>query len=128
MTAAVTHSPPFVVDYRHEGREFSFILLGPASWADAEAHLASIRASAMVKGSDVVELDAAAVMPALDAWTAIAEALLAAFARAGQPQEMALAGSAVAAASYIACGFDRDQATTCAATVLDAAYAPEARG
>ena len=50
------HRPPFVVDYRHDGRRFSVILEYPADWADAEAHLRSLRMTAWLEGSDRAEI------------------------------------------------------------------------
>ncbi len=111
-------NPPFVVDYTVDGRTFSVLLAGPTDWADAEAHLAAIAASGTVTGSDAVEVPARAI----DLWTAMAELLLAACAAANRPQEMALAGAAVMVAGGITCGFDRSQAATCAAAVIDEAY------
>ena len=110
--------PPFVVDYKVGDRTFSILLAGPTDWADAEAHLAAIAATGAVTGSDAVEVPARAI----DLWTAIAELLLAACAAANRPQEMALAGAAVMVAGGITCGFDRSQAATCAAAVIDEAY------
>jgi hypothetical protein len=110
--------PPFIVDYTVDGRQFSVLLAGPADWAGAEAHLAAIGASGTVTGSDAVEVPARAI----DLWTALAEALLAACDAANRPQEMALAGAAVMVAGSITCGFDRCQAATCAAAVIDEAY------
>lgn len=46
----IEHRPPFLVDYVHDGRSFSFILEGPGDWADAEAHLRSIRVNSIVIG------------------------------------------------------------------------------
>lgn len=53
---SVDHRPPFVVDYFVGNRRFSFLLHAPDSWAEAEAHLAAIRATAFVEGSDVIEI------------------------------------------------------------------------
>lgn len=115
---AAGRRPPFVVDYTVDGRRFSFLLLGPESWADAEAHLAAIRATAAVEGSDVTEIPARAI----DLFVEAAEALLAACAAAGRPDEMALTGAAVMTGSAIAAGLDRDQALGCATTMIDAGY------
>ena len=122
MTDALANrNPPFVLDYTLDGRTFSLLLPGPTSWAEAEAHRAAIAATGTIVGSDAVEVPARAI----DLWTAIAELLLAACAAANRPQEMALAGAAVMVAGGITCGFDRDQAATCAAAVIDEAYRTE---
>ncbi len=133
--APAGRKPPFVVDYKIGDRTFSVMLAGPTDWADAEAHLAAIAASGTVTGSDAVEVPARAI----DLWTAMAELLLAACASANRlpgadattvagadatppALEMALAGAAVMVAGGITCGFDRCQAATCAAAVIDEAY------
>lgn len=126
MTDLANRNPPFVVDYSVDGRQFSILLAGPTSWAEAEAHLAAIGATGAVIGSDAIEVAIKGTPPALvraiDLWTGLAELLLAAAAAANRPQEMALAGAAVMVAGGIACGFDRDQAATCASAVIAEAY------
>lgn len=57
MTAPVEHRPPFVIDYVHDGRSFSVLVEGATDWEDAEAHVASLRRSAVVVGSDVLVVD-----------------------------------------------------------------------
>jgi hypothetical protein len=125
MTDAITRNRPFLVDYTHAGRTFSFLMLGPASWAEAEAHLAAIGATGRVEGSDVVEIDADALARLVTQWTAEAEALLNVHRDAGAPQEIALAGAAVLTAGFLVAGLDRAEADTCAAAMFDAAYRME---
>ncbi len=86
--------PPFLIDYLHEGRRFAFMLLGPESWAEAEAHLASIRANALVEGSDV------ALIP-VEAVAALAETVLAQLSKAGRAAELMDAGAAILAAASV---------------------------
>lgn len=117
--APADRRPPFVVDYTVDGRQFSILLEGPADWAEAEAHLAGIRASAALVGSDAVEVPADR---ALCLWLAIADTLLNACTAAGRPHDMALAGAAVMVASDVIAGFDRAQAITTATAAIDAAY------
>lgn len=51
--AAPAPRGPFVVDYLlPDGRHFSFLLEGPASEAEAEAHLRAIQRFAWIEGSD----------------------------------------------------------------------------
>lgn len=45
------HRPPFVVDYIHEGRSYTFHLEGPENWVDAERHLRSLKRTSVVVGS-----------------------------------------------------------------------------
>jgi hypothetical protein len=125
MTDTVTRAPPFLVDYMVDGRQFSVLLLGPASWAEAEAHLAAIAATGMVEGSDVVEIDAAGLARLVEQWAAEAEALLNLHTAAGAPQEMTLAGAAVMAAGCLTTGLDRTAAAACASAMFDAAYRVE---
>ena len=124
---AVPRSAPFLVDYMLDGRTFSFVLLAPGSWADAQAHLAAIKAGAMIIGSDVVEIPATPatlrLMDVLGFWTDFSDALLNGFNAQGAPQEMALAGAAVLASSCIVASIDRATAGEVAAAVLDASYA-----
>lgn len=122
MTDTVTRAPPFLVDYTVGGATFSFLLLGPANWAEAEAHLAAIAATGRVEGSDAVEIDAAGLARLVEQWAAEAEALLNLHTAAGAPQEMTLAGAAVMTAGFLVAGLDRAAADTCAAAMFDAAY------
>lgn len=121
----VTHSRPFLVDYTHQGRTFGFLLLGPATWPEAESHVASIGATARVEGSDVVEIDADGLERLVAQWAAEADALLNLHTAAGTPQEMTLAGAAVMAAGCRTAGLGRDAAATCASAMIDAAYRME---
>jgi hypothetical protein len=114
--------PPFVVDYSVDGRRFSFLLLGPTSWAEAEAHLAAIGATGMVEGSDVVEIEAPHAR-ALNIWVEQADALLAALLMAGRSDEMALTAAATMAASFVTAGLNRGEAAVAAAAMLDEVYA-----
>lgn len=57
--------PPFVVDYRHKGRSYSFHLWAE-SWAEAEAHLGSIRFTGRIVGSDAVEIPTNALTLPID--------------------------------------------------------------
>lgn len=125
MTDAVTRSPPFLVDYTVDGRTFTVLLLGPASWAAAETHLAAIAATGRVEGSDVVEIDAAGLARLVEHWAAEAEALLNLHTTAGTVREMTLAGAAVMTAGCIVLGMDRAAAATCASAMFDAAYRME---
>ena len=122
MSDPVTHSRPFLVEYLHEGREFSFLLLGPGSWPEAEAHLASIRASGIVAGSDVVEIPVEQLERMLARWADEAEALLGAHVAAGGPVEVALTGAAVMSASCLLAGLDLASAEATALDVVRAAY------
>lgn len=123
--------PPFVVDYSIDGRRFSFLLLGPTSWAEAEAHLAAIGATGVVEGSDVVEIEAppatqvasAPMARALNIWVEQADALLAALLMAGRSDEMALTAAATMAASFVTAGLNRGEAAVAAAAMLDEVYA-----
>jgi hypothetical protein len=114
--------PPFVVDYSIDGRRFSFLLLGPTSWAEAETHLAAIGATGMVEGSDVVEIEAPHAR-ALNIWVEQADALLAALLMAGRSDEMALTAAATMAASFVTAGLNRGEAAVAAAAMLDEVYA-----
>lgn len=49
--------PPFVVDYTIDGRCFGFWLQGPADWPDAERHLAAIRQTGVLVGSDAESIN-----------------------------------------------------------------------
>lgn len=122
MSDAITHNRPFLVDYLHEGRQFSFLLLGPGTWAEAEAHLASIKVGAMVVGSDVVEVPAELLARMLARWADEAEALLGAHVAAGRPVEVALTGAAVLSASCLVAGLSLEAANATALEVMSAAY------
>jgi hypothetical protein len=123
MSDPVTHSRPFLVDYTHEGRPFSFLLLGPGSWPEAEAHLASIKAGAIVTGSDVVEIPVDEQLGRMLAqWAGEAEALLSAHVAAGKPVEVALTGAAVLSASCLVAGLSLEAANATALEVMTAAY------
>lgn len=126
--------PPFLIDYAVDGRRFSFMLLGPASWAEAEAHLAAIAATGRVEGSDAVEIEAFPEARALGVWAEMADALLAALMNAGVDgrararrgaDEMALTATAAMAASMITAGLNRGEAAVAAAAMLDEVYAME---
>lgn len=125
MTYNGTRAPPFLVDYTVGGATFSFLLLGPASWAEAETHLAAIAATGRVEGSDVTEIDADGLDRLVAHWAAEADALLNLHTAAGAPQEMTLAGAAVMAAGCRTAGLGRDAAATCASAMIDAAYRME---
>lgn len=115
--------PPFVIDYTVDGLRFSFLLLGPTSWADAQAHLAAIGATGRVEGSDAVEIDATAEPRALGLWAEAADALLTALLADGRIGEMALTASAAMAASFFTAGLNRGEAAVAAAAMLDEVYA-----
>lgn len=117
--------PPFVVDYTVDGSRFSFLLLGPASWAEAEAHLASIGATGVVEGSDAVEIAAFPQARALETWAEAADVLLAALMNAGRADQMALTATAAAAVSMLTAGLNRGEAAVAAAAMLDEVYAME---
>lgn len=115
--------PPFVVDYTVDGLRFSFLLLGPASWAEAEAHLAAIGATGVVEGSDAVEIEAFPQARALGIWAEEADALLTALMTAGKSDEMALTAAAAMAVSFVTAGLNRGEAAVAAAAMLDEVYA-----
>jgi hypothetical protein len=117
--------PPFLVDYAVDGRRFSFMLLGPTSWAEAEAHLAAIAATGRVEGSDAVEIEAFPEARALEVWAELADALLAALMNAGRADQMALTAAAAMAVSMVTAGLNRGEAAVAAAAMLDEVYAME---
>lgn len=57
--------PPFLVDYAHRGRRYSFHLWAEG-WDDAEARLRSIAFTGQVVGSDAVEIPTNAVTLPVD--------------------------------------------------------------
>lgn len=57
----MSHKPPFLIDYRHQGRTYSLHLLAPRDWEDAEAHVRSLAMTAKVIGSNVQTIRANSV-------------------------------------------------------------------
>jgi hypothetical protein len=65
------HKPPFLIDYNHKGRTYSFTIWGD-SWSDAEQHLKSIASNGEIVGSDVEEYRVNSVsLPIVALWVRI---------------------------------------------------------
>ncbi|WP_439532050.1 hypothetical protein [Polymorphobacter sp.] len=116
-------SPPFLIDYTHHGRRYSFALAAPTSWAEAEAHLVSIRETAKVEGSDLVEIEGRVI----DELMLLADLVLARLAARGEAARMMEAGAAMLAAAATLAGGGRDdtRAEALAVTLLQAAGAAQ---
>jgi len=105
--------PPFVIDYSHGPDRFTFALAGPKSWQEAEAHLASIRATAEVTGSDLIEIEARM----MDQVIALADALMARLAVRGDVAKMMEPGAAMLAVAASLARGETDAAATQALAV-----------
>jgi hypothetical protein len=113
--------PPFLIDYTHAGVRHSFALAAPESWDEAEAHLASIRETGRVEGSDLVEIDA----KLLDGLVLLADLLLSRLAAKGEAARMIEPGAAIlAAAATLSSGGDQTVAQALAVRLIEQAGAP----
>ena len=111
--------PPFLIDYTHAGRRFSFALAAPESWDEAEAHLAAIRETGRVEGSDLVEIEART----LDQLVLLADLLLTRLAVRGDAAKMMEPGAAILASAAVLARGGEGDAEALAVSLIQAAGA-----